>query len=78
MPVYKLPPRFYYDHRNRDLPSGEIVKETSNYVFVELTDDEKDELVSDARYYVEESSHMPNHLQGLIASARATLRRLEE
>lgn len=73
----KLPPAFYWDHRFRDLPSGEVVKETSRYVLVNLTPDELAEIESDASYYATEGKYMGRHLQGIVSSARATLRRIK-
>ena len=77
MGVYKLPPKFYWDHRSRELPSGEVVKETSRHVHVRLTDEERDELLSDAEYYVSDGKYMSVE-QGLISSARATVKRLRD
>ena len=74
-----LPPRFYDDHVDRELPSGIEVKRTKNYVRVILDHAAYDDLLSDALYYVDAASDMLSgspELLGLIASARATARRL--
>ena len=74
--VVKLPPIFYYDHRDRDLPSGKILKETRTYVMVELTLDELDEIKSDASYYWDMRDEMTD-LRSITSSAGATLRAIE-
>ena len=71
--IVKLPPIFYFDHKDRDLPSGKIIKQTQTYVMVELTPDELDEIRSDADYYWEMRDEMTD-LRSITSSAGATLR----
>lgn len=73
----KVPPTFYYDHVSRDLPGGQIIKATKSYVEVELTTDEKAELLSDARHYADKWNGYAADYPGLVASAKATIRALE-
>lgn len=72
-----VPSRFYYDHRDRDLPSGKVIKEYANgKVKVVLTDSELVDLLSDAEYY-SESSDMGSEYQGLSKSAQATVKAIQ-
>jgi hypothetical protein len=74
--TYQLPALFWYDHLARDLPAGAKIHETKRYVYVELDRETYDELVSDSRHYAYEMGSAGFEGHGLIASARATLRRL--
>lgn len=76
--VYRLPPAFYEDHRMRDLPSGEIDRETKQAVFVRLDRAAYDEILSDARHYAYNMAPGGFDEYGLISSARATVRALEK
>jgi len=71
-----LPPRFYDDHADRDLPAGRVIGRTRKSVTVELTAAEWTELRSDADHYANSNAYGDPEFRGLIASARATLRRL--
>jgi hypothetical protein len=72
-----VPSRFYYDHRDRDLPSGKVVKEYANgKVKVVLSHSELSNLLSDAEYY-SESFDMGNDYQGLSKSAKATVKAIQ-
>lgn len=87
--TYIVPARFWEDHVDRGCrcdercPSREAHDaegygtRTSRGWRVELSDLDRDELLSDARHYVEmgTASYGPEMI-GLISSARATLRRL--
>jgi hypothetical protein len=77
-----LPTRFYEDHCGRDLPGGVIIKTLSRTVRVELDRPTYDEILSDAQHYA--SGAMDDMYEddfatasALIASAKATVRRLE-
>lgn len=77
--IVQLPPRFYYDHVARDLPAGRVVRATRRHVFVEVGEDERAELLSDARHYASAGNGLDvRDYAGLIASARATVRALEK
>jgi hypothetical protein len=75
--TYKLPPAFYWDHVYRDLPAGTVERETRRNVFVSLSVEEYDELVSDARHYAYEMGPAGFEELGLISSARATVKALQ-
>ena len=75
--IVKVPPRFYWDHVSRDLPAGTVVSETRSYVRVDLDQSEFEELISDANHYAYSMGAGGFDDRGLIASARATLRRLD-
>jgi hypothetical protein len=49
--VVKLPRLFYIDHRDRDLPSGNLLRTIGNRVEVELDKEAFDDLISDAEHY---------------------------
>jgi len=70
-----LPIRFYDDHVARDLPGGREISRTKRLVRVELTDAERDEMMSDADHYSTCAEWGPEYL-GLQTSARAALARL--
>ena len=71
----QLPPRFYDDHVDRDLPGGTVVKRTKRLVTVEATEAELAEILSDARYYSEPGGPGDYDL-GIKSSAQATVRRI--
>lgn len=73
--TYDLPPRFYDDHVDRDLPAGTEVHRTRRYVRVKLTGNEYDEVLSDARHYSDYATYGEEYF-GLVSSARATVKRL--
>ena len=76
--TYKIPPRFYLDHVARDCGnSGKVVRSTKNYLIVELDSKALDDLLTDALYYVECADTFDPPIPGLIASARATLKRIK-
>jgi hypothetical protein len=72
--TYQIPKRFYDDHVDRDLPGGTIIKSTKRHYTIELSDADRDELLSDADYYTDQSAAFDPDLFGVIASARATAR----
>lgn len=71
-----LPPTFYLDHVARDLPAGRVVKELVKKVRVELDQAGYDDLLDDAEHYC--SDYTDWELQGLVASARATVAALRK
>ena len=72
-----VPSRFYYDHRDRDLPSGKVIKEYANgKVKVVLNHNELSNLLSDDEYY-SESSDMGSEYQGLSKSTQATVKAIQ-
>jgi hypothetical protein len=67
-----LPKTFYYDHRERDLPNGDVIEETSTRVLVKCTEDEIDEILDDAKYYA--GKYGPDDISlGLKKSAERTV-----
>lgn len=80
MPTYRLPPRFYDDHVERDCAAGVLVRRTSRAVYVDLDQASLDDLHSDAVYYSglgAEAGFGGNFdnpwEQAIIASAQATV-----
>ncbi len=70
-----LPPRFYEDHIDRDLPGGVAFKLTRKLVSIEIDEDELAELLSDAHHYSSFAQNGSEYL-GLQSSARATVKRI--
>lgn len=75
-----LPPRFWEDHNDRDLVvdpeiSG-VVKRNKTNVRVQLTRDDFFELLSDADHYGNHSVYDERDMMGIVASAKATFKRL--
>jgi len=75
--IVTIPARFFYDHQSRDLPTGRVTGATSKLVQVDVTPDELAEWRSDAEHYATPGNFTDPDLRGLVASARATLRRLQ-
>ena len=77
--TYKIPPRFYLDHVARDCgKSGKVVRNTKNYLIVELDSVALDDLLTDALYYVECADTFDPPIPGLISSARATINAIQK
>jgi hypothetical protein len=74
--IAKVPPVFYWDHCGRDLPAGEVLKETNAYVLIALNQNEYSELLSDAEFHSDCASWAGNEYRGLQSSARAMVRAL--
>lgn len=75
--VVDLPQRFYDDHVSRDLPAGCFEKRLARKHRIALDRDSYDELLDDARHYADPGMGFASEEPGLVASARATVRRLE-
>lgn len=78
MSTYKVPPTFYEDHVSRDLAGGRVVKRTARAVTVDLDAEEYADLLDDAEHYSTAVRDMGREYAGLQASARATVRALQE
>lgn len=75
--LIKLPKVFFVDHRERDLDTPVVVKETARYYFVSKSDQALSELLDDARHYA--SQNGPDVIfAGLKSSAKATVKALTE
>ena len=77
--LIKIPQRFYDDHKERDLESPEIVKETKTHYWIKADDPDIAELKSDAHYYYTmwNMGAFDNYLFGICMSAKATLKALQ-
>jgi len=74
-----VPSRFYYDHQGRDLPSGKVIKQYANgKVNVVLSQEELNDLLSDAEYYSECADQFGQEYQGLCKSAKATVKAINQ
>ena len=78
--LIKIQKRFYEDHNERDLESPVIVKETKTHYWISSEDEHLQELHSDACFYAEPyvDTHPSDYLWGVVVSARATVRAIEE
>jgi hypothetical protein len=75
----RIPSRFYYDHKNRDLPAGEAIKDYANgQTLIRATESEIAEILDDAEFYVEMGPEFGPDLFGLIQSAKATVRAINK
>ena len=77
--LIKIPRTFYDDHRDRDLESPKILKETKTHYWIKADDPDIAELKSDAHYYYTlwREGAFDKYLFGLCMSAGATLKALE-
>lgn len=71
----KLPNYFYADHRARECgASGKVISNTASYTIVELDDTALADLISDADYYASFMGSDFHNNRGLVLSARATIK----
>lgn len=76
----KVPARFWYDHKERGCSeTAEVLHYGKQLVTVVLDEEAWKDLYSDAEYYAtQETSVWAADYRGLIASAKATVRRMTE
>ncbi len=75
----RIPSRFYYDHKDRDLPAGEAIKDYANgQTLIRATESEIAEILDDAEFYVEIAPELDSSYFGLIQSAKATVRAINK
>ena len=78
MVTVKVPSTFYYDHINRDLPAGEVIKDYADgKSLIKFNSEALADLLSDAEFYVEMASDLNKEYFGLVQSARATVRAIK-
>ena len=68
----RLPAKFYFDHRDRDLPSGRVVRSSGRSVWVDLDRAAIDDLRDDAAHYAQEPEY-----GDLVSAARSMIRALD-
>ena len=78
MKTIKLPPAFYDDHDERDLPTPEDVGNAKSYVLVRADDPALRELLDDAEHYAHPYGPDGEGLGGLRSSAKATVRAIRD
>jgi hypothetical protein len=78
MVTIRIPKIFYNDHRDRDLPSPVVVNESKSHYWIDASDHDISELLSDATYYSTSVgwSEQWDSIRGLVYSARATVKAL--
>lgn len=74
--LVKLPKRFFEDHKERDLDTPNVAKETKANVWVHANDPYLADLRSDAQYYSDmaDMGALDKYHFGLARSAKATLK----
>jgi hypothetical protein len=74
-----VPPRFYWDHVERDCSEGVIVKRTKKALTIMFTHEELRDFYTDAEHY-SHSWQFGNDpwMRGLCNSAKATFKALNE
>ena len=77
--LIKLPKSFFIDHKERDLDTPKVAKETKTNVWINADDPYLAELKSDAQYYSDmaDLGAWDKYLFGLVRSAKATLKAIE-
>lgn len=79
--TYKLPPVFWYDHHvyRSCSESARVIRSVKSYVVVELDQEAYDDLRSDCEYHISMGGMggFDDGMSGIVASARATLKRLD-
>lgn len=75
--VIDLPFKFWEDHKDRDLISGNCEKVKGNVVSVRLDKDAYNEILSDAKYYASFIGEDFSWNRGLCLSAKATVKKLK-
>lgn len=76
--LIRLPQRFLMDHEDRALPTPEVVKQTKAHFFVRADDPNLSELLNDAEFYSHRWGPDGEGLEGIKASARATVKAIKE
>ena len=77
--LIKIPKRFFDDHKERDLDTPQIIKETKTNYWIRSNDPHLAELKSDADYYATmwDMGSFDKWVFGIATSAKATLKALE-
>jgi hypothetical protein len=82
MSTYRVPPTFYDDHVDRDLPAGTVIRRNKKFVYVDLTADELADLRSDAAYYADALDNGEftddDWLRSVARSAQSTVAALDK
>lgn len=74
---YRLPRKFWNDHAERGLPAGNYITESGNIVWITASDDEINEILSDAKFYSDRWG--PDCIEpSLKRSAIATVKAIEK
>ena len=77
--MIRIPPTFYRDHYERDLPTPVNHSRFKSYVLIDPADPALPELLSDARYYAEYMSDPEwSSATGMARSAAALLRAIRK
>lgn len=75
--TYRIPWTYWLDARSRCIVVGDVVRSNRSSVYVNLTDDEYAEVMSDATYYADAGTDVfGSEMRGVCTSAAATVRSL--
>ncbi len=78
----RIPSRFYYDHKERDLDTPVNYSKAKSYVVIDSDDPALPELLSDAEHYASDTGGEGGFFStgngGLVLSARATIKAIRE
>jgi len=78
MTIIRIPRKFYDDHRERDLETPPAVKENSRSVWIDTTHPDFAELVSDAKYYAEDTAGWNQDSLHWVYAARRLLTAIDQ
>jgi len=74
--MIKITHRFYDDHFDRDLEAPPVIRKTKAHYYIDPNHPDMAELLSDARYYVdqlEQGGWPDEYVRGIARSGRALL-----
>lgn len=70
--LIRIPKTFLIDHRERELPTPDIKKETNLYFWIDNKDENLGELINDAQHYAYGGTDASE--RGLVKAARSLLK----
>lgn len=71
--TYTLPLTFVLDSLSRDLNIGTLISSNKKHAKVEATEEQINELLSDAEYYASEAKYLGADFRSICQSAKSTV-----
>lgn len=71
--VIKLPATFFNDYEERELPTPNVVRRSSRFVWIKLDDGALSDLLQDARWYASEDVDLDSDALWVRRAARTLL-----